>query len=62
MSETMAVCGWANAKDADKERLRAPAGECGGAVFADFSNHGYNDLFLFRDDGPPLLYENQAAR
>ena len=31
-----------------------------GAVFADFNNRGYSDLFLFRDDGPPLLYENQG--
>ena len=31
-----------------------------GAVFADFNNRGYSDLFLFRDDGPPLFYENQG--
>ena len=40
--------------------LSAARGRMRGAVFADFSNHGYNDLLLFRDDGPPLLFENQG--
>ena len=31
-----------------------------GAVFADLNNHGYTDLFLFRDDGPPLVFENRG--
>ena len=31
-----------------------------GAVFADFDNRGYSRSLLFRDDGPPLLYENQG--
>ena len=35
-------------------------GRMRGAVFADFSNRGYSDLFLFRDDAPPLFYENQG--
>jgi hypothetical protein len=30
------------------------------AVFADFNNDGYADLFLVRDDGPPLLYLNRG--
>ena len=38
----------------------AARGRMRGAVFADFNNRGYSDLFLFRDDGPPLLYENQG--
>jgi len=38
--------------------LDSAQGRMRGAVFADFSNHGYNDLFLFRDDGPPLFYKN----
>lgn len=40
--------------------LASAQGRMRGAAFADFSNHGYSDLFLFRDDGPPLLYENQG--
>ncbi len=40
--------------------LESAKGRLRGAVFADFSNRGYSDLFLFRDDGPPLLYENQG--
>ncbi len=40
--------------------LESAKGRMRGAVFADFSNRGYSDLFLFRDDGPPLLYENQG--
>jgi tetratricopeptide (TPR) repeat protein len=40
--------------------LESAKGRMRGAVFADFSNHGYSDLFLYRDDGPPLLYENQG--
>jgi tetratricopeptide (TPR) repeat protein len=40
--------------------LAAAKGRMRGAVFADFANRGYADLFLFRDDGPPLLYENQG--
>jgi tetratricopeptide (TPR) repeat protein len=40
--------------------LSSAKGRMRGAVFADFNNRGYNDLFLFRDDGPPLLYENQG--
>ena len=40
--------------------LGAAKGRMRGAVFADFANRGYADLFLFRDDGPPLLYENQG--
>ncbi len=31
-----------------------------GALFADFNNRGYSDLFLYRDDGAPLLYGNQG--
>ncbi len=40
--------------------LESALGRMRGAVFADFENHGYNDLFLYRDDGPPLFYENQG--
>jgi tetratricopeptide (TPR) repeat protein len=40
--------------------LASAQGRTRGAVFADFDNDGYADLFLFRDDGPPLLYENQG--
>jgi len=40
--------------------LASAKGRMRGAVFADFTNRGYSDLFLFRDDGPPLLYENQG--
>ncbi len=40
--------------------LGSARGRMRGAVFADFNNRGYADLFLFRDDGPPLLYENQG--
>jgi hypothetical protein len=40
--------------------LASARGRMRGAVFADFNNRGYNDLFLFRDDGPPLLYANQG--
>jgi tetratricopeptide (TPR) repeat protein len=38
--------------------LAAAKGRMRGAVFADLANHGYTDLFLFRDDGPPLLFQN----
>jgi len=38
----------------------AVRGRMRGAVFADFSNHGYDDLYLFSDDGPPLLFLNQG--
>ena len=31
-----------------------------GAVFADFENQGYSDLLVFRDDAPPLFYENRG--
>ena len=40
--------------------LAAARGRMRGAVFADFNIRGYSDLFLFRDDGPPLLFENQG--
>ena len=40
--------------------FNAAQGRMRGAVFADFTNHGYNDLLLYRDDGPPLLFENQG--
>ena len=40
--------------------LASAKGRMRGAVFADFDNRGYADLLLFRDDGPPLLYENQG--
>jgi Tfp pilus assembly protein PilF len=40
--------------------LGSARGRMRGAVFADFDNDGYIDLFLFRDDGPPLLYENRG--
>jgi tetratricopeptide (TPR) repeat protein len=40
--------------------LASAKGRMRGGVFADFNNSGYADLFLFRDDGPPLLYENQG--
>ena len=40
--------------------LTSAKGRMRGAVFADFTNRGYSDLFLFRDDGPPLFYENQG--
>jgi len=40
--------------------LGSALGRLRGGVFADLNNHGYTDLFLFRDDGPPLLYENQG--
>jgi len=40
--------------------LESAKGRMRGAVFADFTNRGYSDLFLYRDDGPPLLYENQG--
>jgi tetratricopeptide (TPR) repeat protein len=40
--------------------LASAKGRMRGVVFADFANRGYSDLFLFRDDGPPLLYENQG--
>jgi tetratricopeptide (TPR) repeat protein len=48
-TEKTTAAGFASAKG----RMR-------GAVFADFNNRGYSDLFLFCDDGPPLLYENQG--
>ena len=38
----------------------AAKGRMRGALFADFNNRGYSDLFLYRDDGAPLLYENQG--
>jgi hypothetical protein len=40
--------------------LASARGRMRGAVFADFNNDGYSDLFLFRDDGAPLFYENQG--
>ena len=40
--------------------LASAQGRMRGAAFADFMNRGYTDLFLFRDDGPPLLFENQG--
>jgi tetratricopeptide (TPR) repeat protein len=40
--------------------LAAARGRMRGALFADFLNRGYNDLYLFADDGPPLLYRNQG--
>ncbi len=40
--------------------LAGARGRMRGAVFADFNNRGYNDLFLFRDDGPPMLFENRG--
>ncbi len=40
--------------------LSAARGRMRGALFADFNNDGYNDLFLFRDDGPAMLYENRG--
>jgi len=40
--------------------LASAQGRMRGAVFADFNNDGYTDLFLFRDDGPPLLFDNQG--
>ena len=35
-------------------------GRARGAAFADFNNDGYNDLLIWRDDGPPFLYLNQG--
>jgi Tfp pilus assembly protein PilF len=40
--------------------LASAAGRMRGAVFADLNNSGYSDLLLFRDDAPPLLYENRG--
>jgi len=40
--------------------LASAKGRMRGAAFADFDNDGYTDLFLFRDDGPPMLYDNQG--
>jgi tetratricopeptide (TPR) repeat protein len=40
--------------------LGSVKGRMRGALFADFGNRGYSDLFLYRDDGPPLLFENQG--
>ncbi len=40
--------------------LASAKGRMRGGLFADFNNRGYSDLFLFRDDGPALLYENQG--
>jgi tetratricopeptide (TPR) repeat protein len=40
--------------------LAAAKGRWLGGVFADFNNDGYTDLLLYRDDGPPVLYLNQA--
>ncbi len=40
--------------------LESARGRMLGVVFADFFNHGYSDLLLFRDDGPPRFYENQG--
>ncbi len=38
--------------------LAAAKGRMRGAAFADFDNDGYTDLFLYRDDGPPMLFQN----
>jgi tetratricopeptide (TPR) repeat protein len=38
--------------------LAAAKGRMRGAVFADFDNDGYTDLFFYRDDGPALLFQN----
>ena len=40
--------------------LASAQGRMRGAAFADFMDRGYTDLFLFRDDGPPLFFENQG--
>jgi tetratricopeptide (TPR) repeat protein len=40
--------------------LSPAKGRMRGAVFADLNNHGYTDLFLFRDDGTPLVFENRG--
>jgi len=40
--------------------LASAKGRMRGAAFADLNNHGYTDLLLFRDDGPPFLFENQG--
>ncbi len=40
--------------------LAAAKGRTRGAVFADFDNDGYTDLFLYRDDGPPMLFQNEG--
>ena len=40
--------------------LASAKGRMRGALFADFSNRGYSDLLLFRDDGPAMFYENQG--
>ncbi len=41
--------------------LAGARGRMRGAVFADFTNNGFDDLLFFRDDGPPLLYLNHGA-
>jgi hypothetical protein len=40
--------------------LATSKGRARGAAFADFNNDGYNDLLIWRDDGPPFLYLNQG--
>ena len=35
-------------------------GRLRGAVFADFDNDGYTDLFVYRDDGPPFVFDNHG--
>ena len=40
--------------------LASAKGKMRGAVFADFNNDGYADLLFFRDDGAPLLFQNQG--
>ncbi len=40
--------------------LAAAKGRVRGAVFADFDNDGYTDLFLYRDDGPAMLFQNKG--
>lgn len=41
--------------------LAGAAGRMRGAVFADFTNSGWDDLVFFRDDGPPLVYLNEGG-
>jgi hypothetical protein len=40
--------------------LSSAKGRMRGGVFGDLANHGYTDLVLFRDDGPPLVFENRG--
>ena len=40
--------------------LDAVRGKMRSAVFADFNDDGYADLFFLREDAPPLLYLNQG--